>query len=308
MAPFGDSVFISATRLPTPGPNGEEVVAQFASNVVTPGFAEALGLRITEGRAFTGDDATAGGPIVVSEAFARRYVNDGRPVAGRSFPLQIRDGKPVSIIAGVVRDVRPYGPRTEPRAEVYFLQGPERPIAREINLLVRTSGDPLSIVPALRDAVRSEDRHAALDEVGTMAARLSTSIAAPRFFATILTVFASLALVLAAIGLYGVLSYGVTLRRRELGVRAALGASRASLLALIVRQGLVATTAGLAVGVLLALWAARLMRSLLFGIAPTDLATFAAGAAILLLVAAAASLIPARRAATSDPLEALRHE
>ena len=247
--------------------------------------------------------------MLVNETFARRYLDDGRPVAGRPFPITTEDGQaPASTIAGVVRDIRPAGPRSEPRAEIYQLAGPDRPIGGAIELVIRNDGDPLSLVPALRDIVRSEDRGAAVHTIGTLAGRLSTSIASPRFFAIVIAVFAGLALTLAAIGLYGVLSYTVTLRRRELGIRAALGASRSDLLRLVVRQGLAATAAGLALGTALSLGAAWLMRSLLFGVEPTDVPSYVGAAAALLAVALAACLLPARRAAASDPSVALTQE
>ncbi len=302
MVPFGDATYLSAFSLPTPGPDGQRAVARAASNVVTPGFAEALGLRLVEGRLFTAADPTSGGPLIVSETFAKSYLRDGRPIIGRPFPIRLRESKqPASTIVGVVRDIRPQGPKSEPRSEVYQLAGPDATIRRDITIAVRTSGDPLAVARPLRDIVRDTDVTAAVTEVGTLAASLSTSIAAPRFFATVLGTFATLALALAAIGLYGVLSYSVTLRRRELGIRAALGASRRDLLSLVVRQGLIATSAGLGIGLALAVVAARLMRTLLFGIEPLDVPSFAASSALLLTVALAACLIPARRAAASDP-------
>jgi predicted permease len=305
MAPFGDSITLTSFDLP----GGGDRAAEADSHIVTPGFAEALRLRLVEGRAFTPFDPVRGGPVLVNETFARRYLDDGRPVAGRPFPITTEDGQaPASMIAGVVRDIRPAGPRSEPRAEIYQLAGPERPIGGAIELVIRNDGDPLSLVPALRDIVRSEDRGAAVHTIGTLAGRLSTSIASPRFFAIVIAVFAGLALTLAAIGLYGVLSYTVTLRRRELGIRAALGASRSDLLRLVVRQGLAATAAGLALGTALSLGAAWLMRSLLFGVEPTDVPSYVGAAAALLAVALAACLLPARRAAASDPSVALTQE
>jgi predicted permease len=306
MTPFGGATYLSAFSIPTPSPGGEKVVARAASNVVTPGFAEALGLRLVEGRLFTASDATSGGPLIVSETFARSYLRDGRPVVGRPFPIRLREGKvPASTIIGVVRDIRPRGPTSEPRSEIYQLAGQDVAIRRDITLVVRTAGDPLAVARPLRDIVRDADPTAAVVQAGTLAGSLSASIAAPRFFATVLGTFATLALALAAIGLYGVLSYSVTLRRRELGIRAALGASRRDLLALVVRQGLIATGAGLAVGLGLAVVAARLMRTLLFGIEPMDVPSFAASAGLLLVVALAACLVPARRAAASDPRQTL---
>jgi predicted permease len=308
MVPFGGATYLSAFSLPGAGPAGERVLARAASNVVTAGFGDALGLKLVEGRLFTASDPTSGGPLIVSETFARTYLRDGRPVVGRPFPIRLREGKqPAGTIVGVVRDIRPEGPRSEPRAEIYQLAGSDVGIRRDITLAVRTAGDPLAAARPLRDIVRDADPGAAVTQVGTLADSLSASIAAPRFFATVLGAFATLALTLAAIGLYGVLSYSVTLRRRELGIRAALGASRRDLLALVVRQGLIATAAGLAVGLGLAVVAARLMRSLLFGIEPIDLPSFAASSALLLAVALAACLVPARRAAASDPRVSL-HE
>jgi predicted permease len=301
MAPFGGSTYLTAFALPTPGPSGERVIARAASNVVTPGFAEALGLRLVEGRLFSASDPTSGGPLIVSETFARSFLRDGRPIVGRPFPVRLRDGQPASTIVGVVRDIRPNGPKSEPRAEVYQLAGTDVPIRRDITLALRTTGDPTALAGPIRDIVRDLDPNAAVVETGTLAGSLSTAIAAPRFFATVLGTFATLALALAAIGLYGVLSYSVTLRRRELGIRAALGASRRDLLSLVVRQGLVATGAGLGIGLALAIVAARLMQTLLFGIEPLDLPSFAASSAVLFAVALAACLVPARRAAASDP-------
>jgi putative ABC transport system permease protein len=307
MAPFGDSIALASFELPAGAEARTKVEAD--SHLVTPGFAEALRLRLVEGRAFTDADPVIGGPVLVNETFVRRYLRDGRPVAGRAFPVVIDDAAaPASAIAGVLRDIRANGPRSEPRPEIYQLAGPGRAITGAIELVVRTDGDPLQLVPALRDIVRTEDRGAAVLAVGTLAGRLSSSIASPRFFAILIAMFAALALTLAAIGLYGVLSYTVTLRRRELGIRAALGASRADLLRLVVRQGLAATGAGLVLGTALSVGAAWLMRSLLFGIEPTDVPSYVGAGAALLAVALAACLVPARRAAASDPSVALTQD
>jgi putative ABC transport system permease protein len=306
MAPFGGSIALASFDLPG-GAKGAPAEAE--SHLVTPGFAEALRLRLVEGRLFDARDPVRGGPILVNEAFAKMYLRDGRPIAGRAFPVTVEEGgEPASTIAGVLRDIRPGGPRSEPRAEIYRLTGPDRALGASIELVIRTDGDPLAFVPAVRDIVRTEDRGAAMYSVGTLAGRVSTTIAAPRFFAIVIALFATLALALAAIGLYGVLAYTVTLRRRELGIRAALGAGRRDLLGLVVRQGLAATMTGLAIGVGLSIGAAWLMRSLLFGVEPTDVPSLAGAAAALLLVALVACLVPARRAASSDPRTALAQD
>jgi putative ABC transport system permease protein len=160
----------------------------------------------------------------------------------------------------------------------------------------------------LRAIVRDVEPTAALGEAGTLASRVSASVAQPRFATAILAVFAVLAMALAATGLYGVLSYSVTQRRREIGIRSALGATRAHVIALVVRQGLKSTVAGLLVGLALSAFAARLLQPLLFGIRPLDVPSFALTPLVLLVVALVACLVPARRAAATDPAITLRSE
>jgi ABC-type antimicrobial peptide transport system permease subunit len=173
---------------------------------------------------------------------------------------------------------------------------------------MRTTGDPATVVPALRRTVRTMDGDIALASVQTMDEVFAGTIAQPRINTIVLTVFAGIALLLAAIGIYGVTSYAVSQRTREIGVRMALGANARSVLGLIVRQGMFPVLAGLAVGLLAAYGATRVMQSLLFEVNATDPATFAAITALLALIALAASVIPAWRAARVDPVEALRSE
>ncbi len=308
MSPLGDSTAIAGFQLPWAGPDGTPAVARALRHQVTPGYAEALRLRVRDGRTFSGADVTSPRQaMLVNESFVRTYLTDGQPAVGRQFPGLFDEGL-VTEIVGVVADVRKDGPEGAVQPEIYLVQQPARPITGPLDLVIRTSGDPLSFARTLREVVQAADRQAAVDRVGTMADRLSGSIAEPRFVATVLSGFGLLALALAAVGLYGALSYAVTRRRRELGVRAALGANRRDLVALVLRQGIGVTAAGLAVGLVLAIPAARLLRGLLFGIEPFDVAAFAAAAVLLLAVAVAASVVPARRAAASDPLEVLRHE
>jgi ABC-type antimicrobial peptide transport system permease subunit len=176
-----------------------------------------------------------------------------------------------------------------------------------MSLVVRTAGDPLALAPELRVLVR-ELEPSAVVEVATLASRVSASLAQPRFAAAALAAFALLAVVLAATGLYGVLSYNVSQRRREIGVRSALGAGRGALVGLVLRQGLGVTAAGLALGLAGAAALSRLLESLLFGVEPLDAVAFAAAPLLLLAVAILACLVPARRAAAVDPTEALRCE
>ncbi len=212
-------------------------------------------------------------------------------------------------IVGVVGNVLKDGPRRAPQPEIYFAAGSyEQELHSQVFLLVRTTGDPLQLAPELRRLVQEIEPRAALDEVHRLTSRLSAAVAQPRFAALVLAVFAALALALAAVGLYGVLSYGVSQRRREMGVRAALGADRARLLRLVLQEGLALTVAGLVLGLGAALAATRWMASLLFGVQPLDAVTFAAAPVAMLGVAAVACLIPAHRAAEVDPAEALRSE
>jgi predicted permease len=302
MAPFGESVFVSGTQS-----RPDQLEIRAVSHVVTPGYAEALGLRLRSGRFIAPDDAgSATEAIMVNETFARTAFRDDKPVVGREF--HGFGSKSPGRIVGIVGDVLKEGPESAPQPEVYGTHAEGRAITREINLIVRTSGDPLAFAPILQQLVRAEDPQAAVDEIAALADRLSLSMAAPRFFATVLVAFAALAVTLAAVGLYGVLSYLVSQRRRELGIRAALGAGRRDLMALVLRTGLGATILGLGAGLVMSWIAASLMRRLMPGLGAIDPLPFATAAVLLLAVAATACLVPARRAASSDPLEALRHE
>jgi predicted permease len=308
MAPLNSSTAISGFDF-RPNPGSEAVIARALYYVVTPGYAEALGLRRLEGRLLEANDSTSAiQAMVVNEAFVKSYMNDGQPVAGRRYQGLMGDPKVTTEIVGVVSSVLKDGLDREPRPEMYFAHSKERGITREINLVIKTSGDPAALVPSLRSIVREVEPTAALGEAGTLAARVSASVAQPRFATAILGVFAALALALAATGLYGVLSYSVSQRRREIGIRAALGASRATVITLVVRQGLVATTVGLLVGMMASALVVRLLQPLLFGVAPIDLASFTVMPLVLLAVALTACLIPARRAAATDPATALRND
>jgi ABC-type antimicrobial peptide transport system permease subunit len=177
----------------------------------------------------------------------------------------------------------------------------------ELNVVVKTTGEPRMLASRLRALVAELEPMAAAD-VATLASRVSHSVSQPRFAASLLAAFALLAVALAAIGLYGVLSYNVSQRRRELGVRAALGASRGDLVALVLRQGLAVTGLGLLLGVTGAVALTRLLERLLFGVTPLDAVAFSAGPALLLAVALVACLLPAWRAAAVEPIQALRSE
>jgi predicted permease len=273
-------------------------------NLVAPGYFDLMGIRLVDGRDFTDRD-TREAPFVavVNETFARRYFNGGS-VVGRRFTSF---GRPVTIV-GVAADSK-YHALSEP-AEPYFYV----PIRQLFNastgvaLHVRTSADPLAIAPAVVDAIRSLDPAIPPDTATTLAAYTSAAYYAQKLAASLLTVLGALALLLSAIGLYSLMAYGVARRRRELGVRIALGASGGSILGLVMGRGLSLVAAGVVVGLVLALASTRALSSLLYGVSPLDGAAFAASATVLIAIACLASYLPARAASRVDPMVALRSE
>jgi predicted permease len=308
MAPFGTEGYSTAVVLPDPGPDGTPRQARATSWVVSPGYGAALGLRVTSGRFLEPGDVD--GPVnalVVNEAFVRQYLHDGKPPVGRRW-LQAKEARLTEIV-GVVANVLKDGLNREPEPEVYRAASLTRStLVPYASLVVRTTGDPLALASDLRRLAREADPRVGLDRLGSLSGKLSASVAEPRFAAWLLSLFAGLALVVAATGLYSVLSYNVSERRREIGIRAALGATRGRLVRLVLRQGLGFTIAGLALGLLAAAATSRLLSTLLFGVTPFDGVAFAVAPAALLVVALTACLVPAWRAAATDPAEALRAE
>ena len=230
-------------------------------------------------------------------------------MVGRRWKRGARSHKGETEIVGVVGNVLKDGLDREPQPEMYSAAGATNfAMPSQGFLLIRTAGDPLAMAPEVRRLVSDIDSRAAIDGIGSLSGKLSASVAQPRFAALLLALFAALGLAVAATGLYGVLSYSVTERRREIGVRAALGATRGRLVGLVLRQGLAFTVAGLALGLLAAAGASQFLSSLLFGVTPYDTVAFAIAPAVLIVVALVACLVPAWRAAAVDPAEALRAE
>jgi hypothetical protein len=306
MMPLDRATQIAGFPAPWTPPGAEPRTARALTYLVTPGYAEALGLRLRGGRLFTdADDATGTRPWIVNEEFARLYLPPN-PV-GYRFEQRADSGPiPVEII-GVVGNVLKDGNDRKPQPEVYLTARDKGRFYGRIEIAIRLQGPPAAAASSVRALVRELAPTAAVETV-TMSERVAASVDQPRFAAAVLVTFALLALVLASVGLYSVVSYGVSQRRRELGVRAALGASRSTLLTLMIREGLGVIVAGLAAGLVAAAGLTRLMQGVLFGIVPLDPVSFLAAPLVLIPVALLACLIPASRAARTDPAEALRTE
>jgi putative ABC transport system permease protein len=310
MMPLDSSTMLSAFPEPWTAPGAEPKTAHSITYIVTPGYSESLGLRLRKGRFFSEADRAGGQvPWVVNEEFARQYLPPD-PI-GYQWESTVGDNnaKRVNVVVGVVGNVLKNGNDAAVQGETYQLQRESSPMgfSDRFQVAVRTAGDPGAMAPSLRDIVRSAAPDAAIETV-TLSHRVSESVDEPRFAMTVLVTFAALALTLASVGLYGVLSYGVSQRRRELGVRAALGASRGDLIRLVLRSGLAVTTIGLVLGMTAAAALTRLMQAALFGVTPLDPLSFVAAPLLLLPVALAACWLPASRAASIDPSDALRND
>ena len=279
--------------------------------LVSDGAIAALRERIVQGRSFTAADSETGALVlIVNQTFARTYWPGQNPIGKRA--LTGSPKSPWMTVVGVVQDVRHNGLTAAVREKFYI---PHAQFAistgnapRDMSLVVRTDGDPMALAGPIRAVVKRLDPALPVANVRSMNAVVGESMAAPRLTASLLSIFAGLALVLAAVGVSGVLSYLVSRRRREIGIRMALGATRGSVLSLVLRGGLAWAGTGIAAGLIGALFLTRLMRGLLYGVAPHDPWTFAAVALVLLSIAAAASAVPALRAARVDPLDALKTE
>lgn len=272
---------------------------------VTAGFFAALQVPLRKGRLFDERDAQ-GQPLVavVSEAAARRLWPGEDPI-GKELVIGDRTPAPRRVV-GVVGDLHDAGldRAVEPEVYVPSLQKP----ARSMSLVVRTTGDPLALAPALREVVRGLDRDVPVESIDPMESVLAASVSSRRFVVTLLALFAALALALAAVGVYGLVAHAAEERRREIGIRMALGARSRDVLEMVLRQGAMPLAAGIGAGLLLSLASARLVSGLLFGVTVADPATYAAVIAVLTAITLVASWLPARRAAASDPAAVLRSE
>jgi predicted permease len=278
---------------------------------VTANYFATMGIRIKRGRGFTSSDA--GGPpvMVVNEALAKRFYPNQSPI-GRRIKPPFGDSIPWFTIVGVAEDVKQGGLDAEPGTELYFNYEQRPRITRfapgEMNVVMRTRRPSDALAPQIRRAVSATDPALPIVRLRTMEEVFGDSVTRQRFLSQLLGIFAVVALVLAAVGTYGILSYMVTERQREIGIRMALGAGSGQVVRLVLGQGLGMAVVGIGLGIVGALGLARLTTSLLYGVSPADPATFGAVAAVIALVAVAACVVPTRRATRVDPLAAIRME
>jgi predicted permease len=269
---------------------------------VTLDYFNAMGIAVRNGRAFTAQDARPGaGAAIVNEAFEKHHF-PGESAVGK----RIRLGGPWLTVVGVVNDVRQKGLAGDAMLEAYT---PVLEDAGEaLSFVIRVTGEPAGLISAVRGVVAAVEPNQALHNVMTMEQRLANTTTSRRLNMTLLGSFAGVALLLAVVGIYGVMSYAVTQRRGEIGVRMALGAQKSDVLGLVIGGGLRLTLAGVVIGLIGAFALTRYLSSLLYAVKTTDPMTFAGVSLILLLVAVLACWLPARRAAKVDPMEALRYE
>ena len=313
LQPIGMRTSFDITGRP-PAPNDKRMTVDVRP--ASANFFSTMGIRVVRGRVFSKAEEDFGPPptIVVTEALVKNYFPSENPI-GKHIVLGLEhdtsDAKGSGVtaqgeIVGIVRDVRQRGLDRDPAPAVYVGWG-TFPLSN-ISFLVRSRADAQTVSAGIRERVRTVDSELPIYNLNTMTDALSQSVAQPRFYMILLTAFATLALLLAALGIYGVISYSVSQRTRELGIRIALGATQDRVVRLVLGQGLALTSLGVAAGLVGAFWLVRLLASMLFGVTATDAPTFVCVSVVLLGVAGAASYLPARRAARVDPVRAMRSE
>jgi putative ABC transport system permease protein len=276
--------------------------------VVTPDYFRTLEIPVTRGRAIEQTDRSGTMPVaLLNEAAVRRYFANEDPIGrtirlgwGRAPDQEYTPGTVVGI-AGDVR-LRDLGEDATPTIYLAHAQV----AVPGMSLVARTQGDPTTLTPAIREILNSLDPNLPLDRVDTMEGVISDSVAQPRFYMLLLVLFAVVALALAAVGIFGVMSFVVAQRKREIGIRMALGAREASVLRMVLGRSMGLIAAGIGMGLIAAVGLTRLLESLLFGVTPLDPVVLGGTSALLALTALAATWLPARRAARLDPLVALR--
>jgi putative ABC transport system permease protein len=290
--------------VPVPGP-GDQPTA--LTTFVTPGYFDAIGMRLVQGRLLNDrDTATAPLVIMVNETMARQSWPGESPIGRRITSSLSFAGRGTREIVGVVGDVRQGGLQDRPQP-AYYIPIRQVPFG-SVTFVVRTTGDPALAVSGLQQAVWSINPTVSFAGVETMNGLLRETLAARRFTLTLLSAFSAVALMLAAIGLYGLVSFSVGQRSNEIGIRMALGAGAGTVLGMVMRQGMIVAVAGVAGGLIASAALMRYLTTMLFGVTASDPATFLTLAAVMSIVSALACYVPARRAARVDPLAAIRAE
>jgi len=299
----GDSMPIGVEGIPDPPPDQWPDVIW---RTIGPNYFSTMGIPLVRGRDFTDQDTldtTLG--VVISEKTAKHYWPNEDPIGKRLKPGSTAGSSPWRTVIGVVKDVRQNDFIAEPKMQMYFSFRQVRSLVANA-LVVRTAVDPLSLASSVRNSVWAVDKDQPVSNMDSMEHIVAGAVARQRFSMLLLAIFAGVALVLAAVGIYGVMSYSVTQQTREIGIRMALGAQRSDVLKMTVKQGLSLVGFGLVIGLVAAFVLTRVMATLLFGISPTDPLTFISISVVLLAVAILASYIPAVRATRVDPMIALR--
>jgi putative ABC transport system permease protein len=301
----GNSVAIDIEGRPAPPP-GQEII--IATRIVSPKYLTTMGIPLLKGRQF-GPEETAKmpGAVIISETMARRYWPGEEALGKRLTPGRNSGPDDWFQIVGIAKDVRQFELNADPKPQMY-IPYVQADFFAPRDLVVKTDVDPIGMAATVRRAVWEIDKDQPVSNIKTMDEIAAESVSRQRFSMLLLTIFASVALVLAAVGIYGVMSYSVTQRRSEIGIRMALGAQKSDVLKLTVGRGLRLVLIGVALGVGGAFALTRLMASLLFGVGATDPGTFIAISLVLIVVALLANYIPARRATKVDPLAALRYQ
>ena len=291
-----------------PGPGDPPANVDYYQTV-TLGYFETMGIEVVKGRGFEAGDAIGGPVVVINEALAKRFYKDADPIGRRVNP-SFGPNSPMFTIIGIARDVKQGGLEAPAGTELYFHfeQLPRLVgfVPRQMNVVLETSRSLSSLMPAIRSSVSSIDPGLPIVQLRTMEDVVGASLTRQRFLSLLLGIFAGVALLLAAIGTYGVLSYMVSERHREIGIRMALGAGNSQVVGLVLKQGITIALIGIVVGVGGALALSRITQSLLYGVDPADPLTFGAVVGVIAVVATAACLIPMRRATRVDPLTAMR--
>jgi putative ABC transport system permease protein len=299
----GDSMSIGVEGMPDPPP-GQRPDVIFRA--IGPGYFSTMGIPMVGGRDFTDqDNADSKDVVVISEKTAQHFWPGQDPIGKRLKPGSSTSKSEWREVIGIVKDVRQNDLIAPPKMQMYLTYRQLKDIAANA-LVVRTTVEPMSLAGSVRNAIWSVDKDQTVAKIDTMDHIVAEAVARQRFSMVLLGVFAALALLLASVGIYGVMSYSVAQRTREIGIRMALGARRADVLQMTVWQGLKLVGAGMVLGLAAAFLLTRVMATLLYGISATDPITFIGISLVLLAVAVLASYIPALRATRVDPITALR--